>query len=505
MLQKNINRLETDFNKRLKELKFKVQNCELTPEKKAERRKLADVDDLAFAKIYYPQIFDEPFNGIHEYIAKLVPGMWPISGSRKFGKSTFGYISQFVKPIALDEGGICVLCLRTLEQTKERTSMIRRIIMKNKLLLYDYDIELVQDKKGFYIFGKTHFIAGSFETGLRSIIDDDFKRIRRIICDDMYNATTVKSQVDNDKIVKFWESEVSGALERGATAIFFGNTISEICPMAIIAEKYPKTYFSMPACDTEGHTNWKGHSLFTDEYWETFQHTIDYVVWQGEYMCTPCVVGEMFQLEWLRSINLNMIQITHSLSALDPSFGKTPEACYKGLVTLGLTSKNEPVVLDIYLRQEDYFRVFDYVAAIRASTPFWKILLFENDFNQFYIARPYYEQWQEARNDILPIMKFTSKSLKTDQYGSDKISRIMNLIHPHQSGIIKYNSAIIKNADYNRFVNQYIAFGGNTTEKLDGLDALATAFIMLKRFADRGNFQALGERKMKKESMFNDY
>ena len=163
---------------------------------------------------------------------------------------------------------------------------------------------------------------------------------------------------------------------------------------------------------------------------------------------------------------------------------------------MGITDKQQSVLLDMYLRKEDYSLVFDYIDSLRERMPQWKVALFENDFNQWFIAQPYYQDWSEKRSKYLPIVEFSSKSLKTGNYGSDKESRIMNLVHPYQTGTLVHNQDIVKSSDFKRYRAQYISFGTNK-EKLDGLDAAATAFIMVRRYIESGNFKPLAERKMK--------
>jgi hypothetical protein len=250
----------------------------------------------------------------------------------------------------------------------------------------------------------------------------------------------------------------------------------------------------LPATDENGNTNWPGHSRYDNQYWVDFTATIPFDIWMGEYMDQPLQKGEIFDIDWIRGININLIKITSSLSAIDPATGKTPSACFKGIATLGLTDQGMPVCLDMYTRREDYSAVFDYVDNLRSIMPNWQVLLFENDFNQYFTAQPYYLDWQRRTGKVLPIQIFNSKDNKTDQYGSSKEQRIMNLVHPHQTGQFYYNENILKNSDFKRYKNMYISFG-KTKEKVDSLDALATAFIMIRRWVNQGSFKSLKDKK----------
>ena len=114
MEQKKINGLERNFDRFLDSLSYRTKNVELTPALRHERRSQADVDDIAFAKIYFAKIFNEPFNDLHRHIASISKGQHTVSGSRRFGKSAFGYIVKIIKPLVLGIGGIVKLNLRTI-------------------------------------------------------------------------------------------------------------------------------------------------------------------------------------------------------------------------------------------------------------------------------------------------------------------------------------------------------------------------------------------------------
>ena len=58
-------RLDEDFEAFLESVEIEVTDSDLTPEKRIERRKLADEDEFQFCTIYFPKIFDEPFNEMH--------------------------------------------------------------------------------------------------------------------------------------------------------------------------------------------------------------------------------------------------------------------------------------------------------------------------------------------------------------------------------------------------------------------------------------------------------
>ena len=486
-----LKKLDADFERLLDSLIPDAPQRELTPEKRRRRRREAEKNGFAFARIYFPGIFDSPFNSIHRHIARLDKGKYTVSGFRKSGKTAFTFIDKIVRPIVQGQPGIYNVCLRTLDIAKERTFHLYRLIKYNRLLMYDYEPEFLQEAKGYYIINKAILVASSVETGLRNFIDDDFKRFRVSINDDLYNRNTVDSERDNEKVTNFVTSEIYGQMEDDGLCVTLGNSIKEGCPIMRLKELFPDNHFSLPALDADGHSTWP--ERFSDEYWQLKRKEMPLDVWMGEYMDKPMQVGNTFDAAWLRTVNVNFHKILATITAIDPSYGQSPSSCAKGVATLSATSTHEVILEDIYIRKEDYLRVFDYIDALRARYPRWKVLLFENDFNQWAFADPYYKDWTRKRKKTLPIVMHQAKNLKTEFRSADKGSRILNLVHPHQTGMFLYSEALIGSPDFETYKMQYLAFG-KAKEKLDGLDAAATAYIMIFRYIESGGFKALKER-----------
>jgi hypothetical protein len=275
---------DAQFEQLLAELEFHVSETDLTPARREARRKRADACDLAFCEIYFPGIFDSPFNRLHRHVAGLKSGIHPVGGHRRSGKSAIAYFGKAVKRMALGNGGLIALGLRTQEKAEERTKALVRVMQRNRLLCYDYDLTVDQDKAGWHIVNNTHLVAVSYKTGLRSIMDDEMKRIRLFIGDDLYDRTTVSSELDNDRVVEFITSEVHGQMEDDGLAIVYGNHIVESCPIIRLQALFPETAYNMPALDEEGRSCWP--ERFGEEYWKEFQARTAYDVWMSEYMLT---------------------------------------------------------------------------------------------------------------------------------------------------------------------------------------------------------------------------
>lgn len=471
-----------------------VTDESLTPVERAKRIKNCENDDLLFAKTYYPKIFSEPWNDIHYFLADLRKGKYTISGARRFGKSAFSYVTKVIKPIVMgNREGVINVSLRTLYFARERVASIVNLMLKNKLLMYDYPIEITQNRKGHYIINGIHLIGTGVHNGLRAVLDENFNRFIVSINDDLYNVQTVYSERDNKKVYDFITSEVYGQMEEDGLCITLGNSITADCPIRLLKQDNPENHFSLPATNENGITNWKGHSLFTDEFWLTKQKEIPHEVWMGEYMDSPVERGEVFDSAWIKFEHVNEEKIRAAITVIDPGYGESPSACRKGIITLGLLDSGKLAVLDILLTNEDYPRVFGYVNQVHKTIPSWKIFMFENDFNQWHIAKPYYEMWCNQFCTSLPLMHFTAKDLKTEFFASDKESRILNLVYPHQTGELVYSAEFKGDKNFDEFKAQYTGFG-KAGVKVDGLDALASAFILINRYKQNNNFKSLKKR-----------
>lgn len=489
----NIKDVNERFENLLDSITLSVAETDLTPDKKKLRRAKADISDLDFCKIYFPQIFDEDFNECHRTISSLKHGNYLVTGARKIGKSAFTYVAKIIKELALGNIRQAGVLMRSVENgSKERTAALVRLIKRNKMLQYDYDIKIEQDKKGHYIINSVALLAVSVDMVLRGLIEENFKRFDLLVADDLFGRSTVSSENDNKKIYDFITSEAIGQMEDDGLFIWLANMISHDSPASRAVADGKITHYTFPAlinnygeADENGNTCWHESKKHTKEYWLNKKANTPYDVWMGEYMDSPILIGEIFNPDWIRTVNINTIKIILSIAGIDPAYGKSPDSCYKSIATMSLTDKDQYILTDIYLRTEPYDQFFDYAHQLIYNIPALKCFYFEDDFSQWTIAEPYYTDWVKTRQKHLPIITHSAKELNTIYYGTSKESRIMNLVHPYQTGKIVNNQQIVNNSDYKIWLSQYVGFGKLKT-KLDGLDAQATAFIKLPFHAYTG-------------------
>lgn len=498
----NLRQREELFEGFLDQLLFDTQETELTPEKRRERRAVADTDSLAFAKTYFPNVFTDPFNDVHRHMAGLKVGKYSVSGFPMSGKSAFAYFGIGMRLIATGMGGILVCGARNDDIAVRNTKRFSRVIKKHRMLQYDYDLSVVQDSAGDYIFksagGQTHVIAGSVNTGLRNITDDEFKRIRFMLLDDLYNKESVRSEIDNKRVFEWVTGEAYRQMEYDGLSIFLGNSINEGCPINLHKAWAPEAHFSFPILNEEGESNWPERLSMEDITRLQAETPAD--VWFSEYLDDPLEVGQEFDVDWLNTIQVRPDDIVASITAVDPSFGQSPAACYKAAFTLGILRDHRVVCLGVYIRKEGYPKFFDYLREIQQRVPRHRVILFEDDFAQWEHARPYYDTWLKREKTPLPIKRHRAKDLSTKHRASDKESRILTLVHPHQTGLFYYDESITGTSDFELYRRQYLNFGAHGRKKLDGLDAAATAYIMIRSYVESGRFKATGKRERQRPS-----
>lgn len=500
---KRIAKLNQGFEQLINSVATATRETDLTEEKKARRRKRADYSEFEFCKIYFPKIFTDEFNALHHHLVSLKSGNYSVGGCRKFGKSAYTFVAKLVRAVAMGQPMLAGIGMATQSDAQERAMAMKRIIESNKLLCYDYNIQVQQERRDWLIINNVQIVGFGVREGLRNLIDDNFKRFKLVILDDLYNRQTVTSEKQNERVIDFYESEVKGQMEPDGLSIWLFNYITATSPGAVIAGKYPDLHFNLPALNDAGQTNWPESSTFTTDYLLNLKATLPYEVWQGDYMNTPALRGNILSEQWLKEVPEKSVTLAAVIIAIDPSHGQSPSACNKGAAVLGITTDLRFILLDIFLRKSPYPELFGWCyQVIERYKPYFKVILFENDFSQWAFAEPYYIQWIAETKHMLPLQSINSKDSKTEFFSSDKFSRIMNLVHPYQTGRLLHSQDIGKTKDYEELLSQYMAFGKATT-KLDGLDALATAFIRIMQYVQTGTFSPVTPRRDKTEWLNN--
>ncbi len=500
--EKPLSRQDEAFEQMLEESLSEAADTELTPEKRSRRREEADNRPLAFAKIYYPGIFDLPWADLHDHIASLEEGgKHSISGFRESGKSALTYVVHAIRRIALGRDGMIGVVLRTQDKAEARTASLSRLILRNRRLCYDYDVEVQQDKAGYHIINGVHLVAGSVNTGLRAYVDDAFNRFGVLIGDDLYDKETVRSEMDNQRVYEFVTDEMWGQLEDWGLCVVLGNKINEDAPICKLEDNYPEGHYSFPireGGDPNGAPTWP--EKYDEENIRQMEKEIPADVWHGQYLDEPLVTGDVFDPEDIRFIVVRPIEVRTSITAVDPARGESPQACLKAASTLGLLDDGEVVMLGLRIRKEGYEPFFDWLRLEHQRRPAHRVILFENDFAQWDYARPFYQSWREKRSAVLPIQMHLASNLSTQHRAADKESRIMNLVHPHTMGQFHYHESLEGTRDFEAYKKQYRAFGEHGDDSIDGLDATATAYIQIGRFKGGGRAKGLTKKQHKRPS-----
>lgn len=508
-VKKQIDALSAEFDRWMEARIDVVSGSELTPEKREKRRAKADRDPLFWAKTYFPQIFRLPWNAMHHWIAERPWGRWTLDGHPESGKSALCYVLYVVRPLVMGEGGIINNNAYKLEDAERRVWGVSELIRNNRLLNYDYPIKFQRDAMTHLKINDTELIPGSVRTGLRHLTTAQFERVRYQINDDLYNRVSVRSQTLIDECMDFITGEAWRQLSGNIPhlSITLGNTITERSPIVRLAEMYPDNHFSFPALDERGESNWP--QFRSAKEWDEYSRSIPYHVWLGEYMAKPAPQGDTFKPDWIRHTPpLANMTMTARIACHDTARGESPAACDKAVITGSLwvdeTGAREVVVVeDIYLRPDPYPLLFDYMSALRDRLPY-SVLQVENDFAQWDFAQPYYNQWVAAIGTRLPlpIDFFLAKDMATEFLSAKKEDRIMSLVHPVQTGILVFDEAALKTKDGERFLVQYNGWRPGAKTLVDGLDAMASFYILIRRYAATGSFKPSRARSIEKPRWF---
>lgn len=487
--KRTLKRRIDDFDAFLDSVIVSCRETELTPEKKAERVARTKNNPAEFCRTYFADIFDLPDNRLVKEIDSLQVGEFYVSGHRKAGKTARVICGKIIYRIAVKKSGMIGYNCRIPKLSQNRIGAIIRILRRHKLLQYDYGIKFERESIEYAIINSVHIIASGCKTGLRAMLADNFKRFDLIVSDDLTDKQSGKA--DKDAAIDFLEHEVGGQLNDDGLAIALFNDTEPDSPGVIMRERYPDRAIVFPALDENGQSNWPEYK--TTEEWDEFRRGTAYTVWMGDYMCNPVQDGGNFEITWFHYRRVPKNDIIASITAVDPARGQSPSACFKAAVTAGITRDMQMWIIDLWIRHERWENFFSWVDKNRRYWPNWKTILFENDFQQWDLAEPYYQIWKQRNDTSLPIYRHLTKELGTKYFSTDKDSRILNLVKPHQDGEIIYNEALRNDKEMEILKHQLLGYGADK-EKKDGPDAMATAYILLPRYVKRGNFQPLKER-----------
>ncbi len=518
MNSNDFKKLNARFEDRLTRFISSVTESDLTPEKRAERRDRCDANPMEFAKEYFGKLFELPFNAVHDWIADKKVGKFHAEASRYYGKSAFSYICIIIMPLVLgrDNGIRGIVNLNSLKlQIADFLAMgIVNSIKRNKKLLYDYEVRFDRDKTGYWIINGIPFLTGSYRTGLRSVHDEDMIRVTWQLNDDMYGFEEAASPDTCDKITNWIMDEAWGQLDQQVPVLSMtlGNAINERTPISQLAQKFPHNHFKLPACidpvtrearepEDGGISSWP--EFRTTEEWIEFKNNCDPAVWSGQYQCEPMVHGNILQKEWLRPVNINTMKIVATMALCDPARGESLHACYKAFGVGSLTDKDQLIIRDLWIRRDSLWSLFDYAYKSKEVYGF-NSFQWEDDFSQWLYAEREYRDWRSQTGKTLNIVPFLASDLATDNHSAQKFDRIMNTVLPFKRGEIMFEENVMKTRDYQELVKQYLAFKPDVAKKvrLDGLDMLASLFILIFRYRQIGSFRAVKKRIMQMKRVF---
>jgi hypothetical protein len=169
------------------------------------------------------------------------------------------------------------------------------------------------------------------------------------------------------------------------------------------------------------------------------------------------------------------------LGRIDFSPGSSSSASYKAIVMLGYApSTRRYYVVGAWVRQDTINRLIDacYHMYNEWSSNGLLNMKIEEDMRQDVIYAPYFEMKAKEKGFAVPIGRFTVKG-----YG-EKDARVARLESPMQLGLILWPEELELDNDLNELLQHLLAWDyGSANKRLDGADALASAYLELEKLA----------------------
>jgi len=178
-----------------------------------------------------------------------------------------------------------------------------------------------------------------------------------IICDDIEDLTTVKTQEGRDKIFEWITGEIIPTGDIGTKTIFVGNLLHEDSPIVRIRNKIKNkeidgVFLEIPLLDDENNIAWPGKYPDMNSIEEEKKKTMDEYAWSREYLLK--IISKENQIiknDWINYYNELPIspnkRITKILVGVDLAISQKTTSDFTAIVPIAIfSSKTYP---DIYI------------------------------------------------------------------------------------------------------------------------------------------------------------
>jgi len=206
-----------------------------------------------------------------------------------------------------------VIISRTQRQVKQHLENIKMELSTNPLLKDDLGpFKQFNDEWGAMSLTIDNFnakiMAVSMEQSIRGMKHGSH-RPDLIICDDIEDLATVKTQEGRDKIFDSVVGEIIPAGDIGTKTIFVGNLLHEDSPVIRIKNKIANgeidgVFLEIPLLDDENKIAWPGKYLDMDSIEKEKKKTMDDYAWNREYLLKIIPKdSQIIKPEWIKYYN----------------------------------------------------------------------------------------------------------------------------------------------------------------------------------------------------------
>ena len=472
------------LTEQIKSFEIIVQNE--TEEVKSARIKRIKKDYKTFVEYYFPHMAKKDTvakfqidcaNILLEKKASRLNNQW----SRGFAKSiTFGvFVPIFL--MAHHKLKFMVLCGANLDKASRLLDDLKMELLSNQRLINDYGVFF--EKKGaskgdFVTRNGVSFKAigrGQSPRGLR------YKSYRPdyILCDDVTDDEIVQSKVRMDNLYSWTIESLLGATSMGkGRFVVVENKYHNNCLSSFFEKNEAFITTKVNALDENGKSNWEEvHS--TEDVLE-HKKTVGTIAFMREYMNQPISTGNVFNPEWLETIDVSIIQMKKIVCYIDPSFTNNANSDYKAIVTVGF-SGGCYYILDLFVRKCSVKNMVAY------AYEHYERMENNGDKCSFFIETSFYQssfldefkRYGTDKGYQLPIRGDNQKK-------ANKFARIESMSALFERRLVFLNKDIDSWQDTSVLKEQLYGFGYGSKMHDDGIDALESAISMLNK-SNRGS------------------
>lgn len=365
------------------------------------------------------------------------------------------------------------------EKAEEHLRALRAELQHNPGLIHDYGRFFKSEVVASSDFitsnreiGETKCQALSRGGGVRGL---RFKssRVDLIVADDITDDTIVENPTRAKKMYEWFLKALCKTvpLKEKGRIVVCENKYHKRCLSAQVEANPVFKTIRVNILKEDGTSNWPEYLTIKDI--ERIRKE-DEVTFEREMMNNPIEESKVFKPEHIRFIEpLDLIDYTNIITYCDPSWTSGKRSDFKAIMTVGVTSKKDLHILDIFCRRETVEVMMDYIYKL------W-IDRFK-EYSQYFIESNFM-QGELIKHQIENNVELKTIPLNLDKRKKEnKMQRIEKIVRYFQNGQIYFSNKVKNWSDTQELKNQLFSFSTEKGAKFhdDGPDALEGCITLL--------------------------